>query len=125
MPNLMEMSPDQIKAQLVTNIIAQQNDAFRQREPNGGNGRWGFTSAINDEGPEFLLKCMNAVAAYDGFTTDNDPHATHEMGFMDVQEKKVWWKIDLYNLDLTGGSPEPTDLKQTHRVLTLMFPSDY
>ena len=47
------------------------------------------------------------------------------MGFMEVADKKVWWKIDLYDRAYEGGSPNPTSLADTRRVLTILFPSDW
>lgn len=105
--------------------IAEQNDAFRKREQAGGSGKWVWTTAIDDRGHAFLAACLETVAAYDGFTEDNDPYATHEMGFMDVHSEKVWWRIDLYNRNYTEGSSDPASLTETRRVLTVLFPSDY
>ncbi|MEJ6396091.1 DUF3768 domain-containing protein [Gymnodinialimonas sp. 2305UL16-5] len=105
--------------------IAEQNDAFRHRQPGGGQGQWVWTSAIDAEGQDFLLACMKAVDAYDDFNQENDPFDTHEMGFMEVAGKKVWWKIDLYDRAYEYGSPDPTSLAETRRVLTILFPSDY
>lgn len=73
----------------------------------------------------FMHDCFQAVKAYDDFTPDNDPHDTHEMGFMEVAGKKVWWKIDLYDLNYEYGSENPTALAETRRVLTVLFPTDY
>ena len=47
------------------------------------------------------------------------------MGVMEVAGKKVRWRIDLYDRAYEGGSPEPTSLVETRRVLTILFPSDY
>ena len=81
--------------------------------------------AVDAEGMDFVLTCIAAVAAYEDFTEENDPFGTHEMGFMDVLGKKVWWKIDLYDRAYEGGSENPTSLAETRRVLTILFPSDY
>ncbi|MEM1363436.1 MAG: DUF3768 domain-containing protein [Pseudomonadota bacterium] len=105
--------------------IAEQNDAFRRRQPGGGQGEVVATRAVNDEGPEFVAACLEAVASYDDFNEENDPFGTHEMGFMEVQGKKVWWKLDLYDRAYENGSPNPTSLADTRRVLTVLFPSDY
>ncbi|MGH1466736.1 MAG: DUF3768 domain-containing protein, partial [Cognatishimia sp.] len=32
---------------------------------------------------------------------------------------------DLYDWDLEYGAEDPTDLEQTKRVMTVLFPSDY
>ena len=105
--------------------IAEQNDAFRCKRPGGGQGEWVYTQAVHAEGQGFVLACVAAVAAYDDFNEDIDPYGTHEMGTMEVMGKKVWWKIDLYDCAYEGGSPNPTSLAETRRVLTILFPSDY
>ena len=105
--------------------IAEQNDAFRKEQTGGGQGKWVWTQAVDAEGMDFVLTCVAAVAAYDNFTEENDPFGTHEMGFMEVADKRVWWKIDLYDCAYHGGSENPTSLADTRRVLTILFPSDY
>lgn len=47
------------------------------------------------------------------------------MGVIEFEGTTVWFKLDLYDVDYTYGSPEPSDPKQTHRVLTLLLPSEY
>lgn len=106
-------------------LIAQQNDAFRKRLPEGGEGIIVQTTAIDNMGPSFVAACLNQIVTYDDFTEDNDPHGTHEMGFMEVMGHKVWFKIDLYDETYQYGTPAPTDLSKTRRVLTILFPSDY
>ncbi|MEM6886974.1 MAG: DUF3768 domain-containing protein [Pseudomonadota bacterium] len=106
-------------------LIAQQNDAFRKRQPEGGEGMIVQTTAIDNMGPSFVAACLAQIAAYDDFTEDNDPHGTREMGFMDIMGHKVWFKIDLYDETYQYGTPAPTDLSKTRRVLTILFPSDY
>ena len=105
--------------------IAEQNAAFRHQRPGGGQGKWVYTTAVDDKGGEFVAACMSAVMTYDDFTEENDPYGTHEMGFMEVMGEKVWWKIDLYNRAYDAGSPAPTSLADTRRVLTILLPSDY
>ena len=106
--------------------IAEKNDLFRQKPTlNEASGRWVYTAAINAEGPAFLEACVKAVGEYSDFTEDNDPYGTHEMGFMTVQGKKVWWKIDLFDQAYNMGSPNPSALVETRRVLTILFPDDY
>ena len=41
------------------------------------------------------------------------------------ETKTIWFKIDLYDLNLEYGAEDPTDLEQTKRVMTVLFPSDY
>lgn len=126
MPTQGDMTPEQIAKQLEIKHIAEQNDYFRQQPPeNGTFGKWVCTASIHAEGPDFVFACFRAVCAYDDFTEDNDPFGSHEMGFMEVRGKKVWWKIDFYNPTYEAGSENPSSLNDTRRVLTILFPSDY
>jgi len=121
----MEMTAEQTARQLEIDVIAEQNDRFRKQPPADTLGKWVYTAAVADEGQEFVSACFQAVAIYDDFTEENDPYATHEMGFMEVMGKKVWWKIDLYDRSYEHGASKPTSLADTRRVLTVLFPSDY
>ncbi|WP_160175202.1 DUF3768 domain-containing protein [Ruegeria halocynthiae] len=105
--------------------LALQNDAFRNRQPAGGQGQWVCTTAVDNEGPAFVAACIAAVQTYDDFKEENDPHGTRDMGFMTVMGREVWFKIDLYNPSYDAGSSEPENLDVTRRVLTVLFPSDY
>lgn len=126
MPNLMEMNPNATKRQLEINVIAEQNDAFRKYILRDDKvGRWLFTQAVEAEGLDFKLAVLRAVQSFTEFTEDADPYGTHEMGVVEVLEKTIWWKIDLYDENYEGGSESPADVTKTRRVLTVLFPSDY
>jgi len=71
------------------------------------------------------LEIYTAVAKFDDFTEDNDPHQEHDFGAFDFQGKKIFWKFDYYAHDLQHGSENPADPKQTMRVLTIMLASEY
>lgn len=110
--------------------IAEQNDQFRKHVLTGGpagtpQGRIVMTRAVAEVGPTFQMEVTRAVMADETFTEDNDPYGDHTFGAVTVQGRKVWWKIDLYDLDYCWGSETPDDPSQTRRVLTIMFPSDY
>ena len=63
--------------------------------------------------------------AFDTFTEENDPWGTHEFGSFEFVGKICFWKLDLYDHKLEADSPDPTDLSQTKRVLTIMLASEY
>lgn len=39
--------------------------------------------------------------------------------------RRVWMKIDYFDLDLVYGSPDPADPGVTRRVMTILLPEDY
>lgn len=59
------------------------------------------------------------------FTEDNDPFGDHTFGTVTVSTQKLFWKIDLYDLDFKYGSERPFDPAVTRRALTIMCPSEY
>jgi hypothetical protein len=117
-------------------IIAAQNDRFRRAAfgltPSATDanapipqGRVVMTRGVADRSPAFQTALTAAVAAYDAFTEDADPHGWHEMGVVTVEGETVWFKIDLYDEAYEYGASDPTDPRFTRRVLTMLFPSEY
>lgn len=109
--------------------LAEQNDRFRAGLLNGKatdlRGTVVTTAAVAAFGRDFTTDAYMAVARDTVFTADNDPHGDHVFGTVTVQGTKLFWKIDLYDLQLEYGSPDPADPAVTHRVLTIMLPSDW
>lgn len=70
-------------------------------------------------------ECLRIVRDFDEFTDDNNPHAERDFGSFEFRETKCFWKIDYYDLDLQGGSPNPADPKVTRRVLTILRADEY
>ena len=71
------------------------------------------------------LDVIQIVQAFETFTKENDSYGTHEFGSFEFHGETCFWKIDLYDADLQYGSPDPTDLSQTRRVLTILLASEY
>lgn len=69
-----------------------------------------------------LLKAVRAFAAFD---SDNDPHGEHDLGAIDQEGTRYFWKIDYYDADFVAGSPDPADPDVTRRVLTVMRADEY
>lgn len=65
------------------------------------------------------------VETFAAFTPDNDPYGERDFGAFDHKGERIFWKIDYYDTTLTKGSEDPTDPKQTVRVLTIMLASEY
>jgi Protein of unknown function (DUF3768) len=70
---------------------------------------------------QVVLKVQN----FADFNENNDPYGEHDFGCFEVAGEKFFWKIDYYNMDMTGGSEDPSDPEQTTRVLTIMFAGEY
>jgi len=111
--------------------IAAQNDAFRRTilpsdgQPPAPKGKIVMTQGISGLDPDVQLELTRQVAAFEAFVEESDPHGWHEMGVIEIADTTVWFKIDLYDTQYQYGSPEPQDLAQTRRVLTLLLPSEY
>lgn len=71
------------------------------------------------------IEIYRRVHGFDSFTPDNDPYGEHDFGSFDVDGKTIFWKIDLYDEDLTFGSPNPEDPNVTTRVLTISLAEEY
>lgn len=106
-----------------TSRIAQLNDQFRQTFK--GHGKVLITQGIQSEGNEFVTKVMEAVAAFNDFTADNDPYGEHDFGSLKIDGQKIFWKFDYYDPSLKFGSEDPSDESMTCRVLTIMLASEY
>jgi hypothetical protein len=66
-----------------------------------------------------------ALANYDGFDPDNDPHGERDFGDLTLWGYDLIWKVDYYDKDLKYGSNDPADPQVTHRVLTVMLATDW
>jgi hypothetical protein len=65
------------------------------------------------------------VRAFDDFKPDNDPDGGHDFGSFRFKGDTYLWKIDCYDLDRLGHSPDPTDPAVTQRVLTIFRAEEY
>jgi Protein of unknown function (DUF3768) len=84
-----------------------------------------ITSGVRALGNETVLSILYAVATFNSFTEDNDPHNEHGFGAFTHDGNDCYWKIDYYAPDMLHGSVDPTDQKQTVRVLTIMLAEEY
>src|SRR3954447_263694 len=98
------------------------NDLLR-RHRIGGQGV--LTPGVLALGLDLLMLIDDAVSRFDAFTPDNDPYGEHDFGCVRVQGHAVLFKIDYYDLDRCGPSPDPADPNVTCRVMTLMLADEY
>lgn len=103
--------------------IRRLNDLLREHAI--GNGSMVITSGVAALDEAARTNVISAVLAYNAFSEDNDPYGEHDFGAFEIEGEKFFWKIDYYDLSLTGGSPDPADEFVTHRVLTVMLASEY
>ena len=102
--------------------IRALNDALR-RSPAGGVLM--MTAGVIALGRVRQLAILEAVAAFDGFDPDNDPYGEGDFGVLQVEGERLFFKIDYYDRNLTGHSPDPADASVTTRVLTIMLAEEY
>ena len=110
------------KSQQSSTQICALNDELRRF---GRGGRIMITSGIQALGTEGVAHVLAAVAAFDAFTTDNDPYNEHNCAILTVDGLRVMFKIDYYDRDLAYHSPDPSDPTVTERVMTVMLASEY
>ena len=86
-------------------LVASQNDAFRRSilgnilVTDAPQGQFVMTRGVAALGPDAQLALTRSVASFDAFNADSDPQGWHEMGVIDLDGTKVWFKIDLYDVD--------------------------
>jgi len=105
-----------------TRIIAALNDEFRKSFI---GGEVYITVGLNELGSEFVVQAVDAVKQFDAFTSEYDPYGEHDFGSLNVQEHKLFWKIDYYDPTMKFGSEDPSNAELTKRVLTVMLAGEY
>jgi hypothetical protein len=110
------------KSQQGSTRICALNDELRRF---GRGGRIMITSGIQALGTDGVARVLAAVAAFDAFTDDNDPHGEHDCAILSVDGPRVMFKIDYYDCDLVYHSPDASDPTVTTRVMTVMLASEY
>ena len=105
-----------------TATIQRLNDTFRRTF---AGGKIMTTCGVAEFPVEIKTAAFIAVQTFDAFTEDNDPHGEHDFGSFEIGPRKFFWKIDYYAPDMENGSEDPSDPRQTTRVLTIMLAEDY
>ena len=102
--------------------IRALNDDLRTK---GTGGDIVVTRGLLAQGAEILAAVFAAVQGFDAFTPDNDPYGEHDCALVEVAGLRVLFKIDYYNVSLSGHSPDAADAQCTRRVMTLMLADEY
>ena len=103
--------------------IAELNDLCRKAM--GIAGRAVQTAGISSLPPADQSTIREKVGTFNAFTPDNDPHKERDFGAFEHNGQRIFWKIDYYDTTTTKGSEDPSDPRQTVRVLTIMLASEY
>ena len=98
------------------------NDALRATFR---GGRVLVTPGVRALPPEEGAAALEAVRGFEAFTADDDPRGEHDFGSFGLGGRRILWKIDCYDPDLTGGSEDPADPAKTARVLTVMLAEEH
>ncbi|WP_425624906.1 DUF3768 domain-containing protein [Agrobacterium radiobacter] len=105
--------------------IRELNDELRTKG-HALNGRFVAVGGLINEDQEKRLRVFEAAAAFDAWTTGDDPYGEHDFGKFTVDGEDFMFKIDYYAIgDEAHGSEHPEDQATTIRVLTLMYAEDY
>ena len=75
-----------------------------------------------EEHPAIIQAQLLAAFRRCEFATDSPEHDFASILF---RERKVWMKIDYYDLDCEYGSEDPANASITTRVVTILLPEDY
>lgn len=103
--------------------IRELNDAFRTSL---AGGKVYVTDGVRSRGEGFVTAALTAVRSFDTFTKDNDPYGEHDFGAFEIDGRKLFWKIDYYDIgDPDLGAEDPSDTATTERVLTIMLAEEY
>lgn len=79
--------------------IAELNDQLRKSVPDVPETQ-GFcmvTRGVLDRPDDAVAQIFSLVRDFSGFTEDNDPYGEHDFGVVEVEDQKVFWKIDYYD----------------------------
>lgn len=102
--------------------IARLNDQLRRT---GQGGRIMVTRGVRGL-PDFsTMELLMALANYNGFDADNDPHGERDFGDLDCLGAELLWKIDYFDPSLDYGSDDPANPDVTVRILTVMLAEEY
>jgi hypothetical protein len=103
--------------------IAALNDRFRKGDRKLGiYHKSQLVANLSFEGQrELVLR----IRAFDDFNENNDPHQEHDFGSIEFDGEKYFWKIDYYDTEFEYRAEDPSDERNSRRLLTIMHSLEY
>ena len=83
------------------------------------------TASVDALPPAERAELLLRLQAYNEWEPGNDPYGEHDFGTLGVNGHRYFFKIDYFDLELTGHSPDPADPAVTRRVIMLMRADEY
>jgi hypothetical protein len=103
--------------------IAQLNDQLRTK---GTGGQIMITRGVHALTGADVSRLLKALASFDEFDADSDPHGERDFGVFDFAGAELMWKVDYYSdEELRFGSNDPSNPDLTQRVLTVFLAEEY
>ena len=102
--------------------VRKLNDKLRKKHIGGSIA---ITPGISSLGPALIAEILDEVAFFNKFTSENDPYDERDFGALTVQNQRIFWKIDYFDILGTTEATNPSDPKATKRVLTVLLASEY
>ena len=102
--------------------IRELNDQFRHALT---GGLLHITRGVIGLGGKQQAIILDAIAAFDAFSPEDDPYGEHDFGALTIAGTRILFKIDYFDRGLSGASPDPADPSVTTRVLTIMLAEEY
>ena len=105
-----------------TAIIRRLNDQFRKTFTGGAVVITAGIAALDEATRQYIFA---AVQTFDAFDEGNDPWHEHDFGALEVDGKRVFFKLEYYDLTRAMHSEDPADPAKTERVMTIMLSDEY
>ena len=104
-----------------TTRIRELNDQLRCQHR---GGTIMVTAGIQSMGADFIAAVDVALTKVT-FDSGNNPYDEHDFGVVEVEGRRIFFKIDYYDRDLCFASPDPANQNITRRVMTIMLAEEY
>jgi hypothetical protein len=88
-------------------------------------GRVMLTQGVNALPLDTKARILLAVQQFKDFDEGNDPHGEHDFGSLNVDGHELFFKIDVYDIDMRYAADDPADPVNSRRVMVIMFVSEY